>query len=260
MRPQRKLVPLVIILAQFVEQKKISTYQIFNNLKNTEYKRAYANVLLRVKELVEQKLIKKTDEIVSPHAATYYMLTPLGIEFLLFDKSWLSLWTEYTHSSELIRLIKNYGDYLFFEIFAYPFFKRKTLEQMKNYYVIHEIFEYFENCVGYIRSTHPPIDLEAWERSISEEQLNLLKKHIAENASGYLEKLIFVLIGYSDLKEHSEPKGITLPLNFDEFLVDDLKLLARDRKFVRSAAQARKRLDTSYKKFKTYGKAKEQTR
>ena len=81
-------------------------------------------------------------------------------------------------------------------------------------------------------STHPPIDLEAWERSISEEQLNLLKKHIAENASGYLEKLIFVLIGYSDLKEHSEPKGITLPLNFDEFLVDDLKLLARDRKFV----------------------------
>lgn len=252
--PKRKLIPSAIILAQFAKQKKTSPYQVCNNLKTTQYKRAYANVHLRIKELEEQKLIEKTDKTVPPHAATYYMLTPLGIQYLLLDQSWLPQ-SEYEHASEFVRLIKTYGDYLFFEIFAYPFFERRTLEHIGNYYVSHEIFDYFENCVKYMRRFSPPLDLEGYKRSVSDEQWIPLRKYIVENASEYLEKLIFVLVGYSNKKE-KQVKIITLN-KFDEYLVNDLILLARDRKFLRSVAQARKRLDTSYRKFMTYGTAEE---
>lgn len=238
-KPVRELVPISYLLGFYAKEKEISAYDLYKRLKYTSYRRAYANIRLRLQELVKLKLIEQTKEWFPPHAAKKYKLTGLGIEFLLLDKDWLG---EYRGNlNQFTDLLATHGDHTLFKVFLFSFFSTETIKNIKSDHIIYEILQYLRQCIEYIRRYAPPFDLEDYERNLIEEQFIPVKNYILDRASDHVEKLTFALIKYADKVD---------PHDLD--LSDDLQLLAQDRKFLKGINQARKRLDKSYKQFMKY--------
>lgn len=132
--------PLFSVLVEFTKLKQASTYEIFKILKTTPRRVAYKNIHAKIHTLLSLKLIKKINKLDRQHGAIFYQLTEFGIEYLLSEKA--SNWAEY-YGTEFI---KNHGDYFFFKRFAYPYFHRTTLEQLRSPDIVLDIFLYFAEC------------------------------------------------------------------------------------------------------------------
>jgi hypothetical protein len=89
--------------------------------------------------------------------------------------------------------------------------------------------------------------LEAYERSVIEEQFIPLKEYVLEYASDYVENLTFALIKYAGKKHVTDGY-------LGDHLDEDLQLLAHDKKFLNSMQRVRKRFDICYRQFTKYQK------
>jgi hypothetical protein len=245
---KKELIPLSFLLGFFATEKKISAYELCNKLKSTEYKRAYANVWSRVNELERLKLIEQTDKVVALHAAIYYHLTGAGVEHLLMDNSWLSVGKQKS-VVQLINLIKIHGDQLPFLFFAYPYFGRQTLEQLRNSVVIHTIFSYLAQCVEDISIR---LKLVTYNNLVPE-QLEAMIKYFSENVSSrYAENCAFTLIDFADKRIRNPYEQLSI--SDMDYMDEDLRLLAKDQKFLKLLKTGTGKVYDRYKKFIKYQK------
>jgi hypothetical protein len=129
------------ILRLFLERPYQSTYQLFTLLKKEE-KMAYKNVHKRIKKLHSLKMIEiigkesiKTDRE-SIHNPKFYRLTTGGIFHLLCQgPRWGSK-----------KIFQNYPDNIIFRTILYRYIERETLLQIKNLFLLGEIFSYLSKC------------------------------------------------------------------------------------------------------------------
>ena len=253
---KRKLIPITVMLSHFAGQKDTSTYTVCNALKSDqEFKREYANVRSRVLALLRLDLIKISDKPVGPRGTIFYNLTGLGIEHLLTDNSWLS-GDRQKSAVQLIDLIKIHGDQLPFLFFTYPYFGRQTLEQLRNSVIIHTIFSYLAQCVANI-STRLKL---ATYKNLVPEQLEAMIKYFSENVSSrYAENCAFTLIDFVDNRVHGQrqihnPYFEQLSLFDLDYMDEDLRILANDKKFLKLVKTGTGKVHDRYKKFIKYQK------
>ena len=73
-------------MVQFIKHKSLSTYDIHNILKYTEYEVDYKNVHKKIKNFISLGLIEKTSPNKTVvHGAIHYKLTSSGLFYLLSD-------------------------------------------------------------------------------------------------------------------------------------------------------------------------------
>jgi DNA-binding PadR family transcriptional regulator len=129
------------ILHYFVLRKYSSTYQIYSELKKSPSRMAYKNVHKRVQRLEALQLIQRLEVKDAQHGAKYYRLTEAGIYHLFLHFSHPSFVFDFP------RIVENYGDFAFFDLFLYRYFKRDTLMSINRLtrkpVVVKDLFEDF---------------------------------------------------------------------------------------------------------------------
>jgi hypothetical protein len=154
------------ILEQFAvhRERYLSAYQICSKLEFTPRKLAYKNVNKKVKALLFSGLIQ-IKLIKSNHNAINYMLTEHGI-YQLFLKNFNSSPLNQPHTGRgrmtandypRLYFLRNYGDNALFEIFLYPYFKKKTLLDIGGT-ILWNLYRYLSTCCHRIDASEEPIE------------------------------------------------------------------------------------------------------
>jgi hypothetical protein len=153
------------VLEQFIWEKNLSAYQIHSKLKSTPKKLAYKNVNKKTNTLLSSGLIQKVeaDSTNSKHNAIPYRLTEYGI-YQLFLNRLRSIAPSRIEVENSMAFLDNYSDSALFEIFVYPYFKKKTL-LVVGHVALWPLYRYLSTCCHGIQSELKSFS-PSWFRSI----------------------------------------------------------------------------------------------
>jgi hypothetical protein len=233
---------LFYTLLQFTKQKKTSTYQICKLLENTPFACRYKNVWERVQILLSKGVIKEVSMPQAEHGAIYFTLTSEGIENII-----LYSWRENAENC-YDELIKNYGSNQLFKMFAYKFFERHTLLNIRNELIHLNFREYFSQCVLALRNMRRDIS-EIKKKGLQPSHLKAViasnEKSVPISQNYYLLHLIFSIIqDASSRQSYSEQAEAQRN--------HDMDLLANDKKFALLIPRFKDYMELSYDSFMKY--------
>lgn len=134
--------PALFTLCQLAKSKELSTYEICNSLKSTEYKADYKNVHKKIQRFCKSGFIVKTKIDHRQHSAVYYRLTSLGIIGILYHLHGKTAIFRSELHDMINGMLTYYGEDDFFNFFIYPFFEKNTLMKIKSDMVVEFIVNY----------------------------------------------------------------------------------------------------------------------
>lgn len=220
------------VLDQFSNQRYMSAYKIYSKFKSEGSKMDYKNIHKRVKRLESLKFIEpvkvaEVKEEDSKRRAIYYRISEAG----MFQVFYHHVSIQYLHS-----ILVNNGNYLIFDAFLYPYFRKETLIMTEPDLIISlDIINYLNDCCTMALNVIEPHEEHVTSLSVFEFYIRALINEL-------VMKILLMFRFYGEA------------IAAKDEVIDHLPILAKDDKFMKVADDLHKDFEKGFNKAMRIGK------